>query len=158
MAYGIWFLPQQKSWHTTEAALQVSISAMTFDAWVQVEPTAGRGADVAGSLAQDDGDFKGALEEVILHSSNEFYRWHTELEAARISETEEKYQHYADTLKAHYVTCQALLGKVAGHIPSALQRTAASPMGDLMLCLDLVTLQLVCESVRCDGCRSKMVV
>ena len=79
---------------------------------MQVEATAGRVTDAPGRLAGEDGEFKGVLEEVVLHTSNEFYRWHTELEAARTSATEEKYQHYADTLKGHYASCQELLGKV----------------------------------------------
>ena len=45
----------------------------------------------AVSLSAEDKDAKGsgtALEEVVLQNSNQFYRWHTELEAARTLETE----------------------------------------------------------------------
>ena len=54
-----------------------------------------------------------ALEDVVLHTSNQFYRWHTELEAARTSETEEKYRQYAATLTGHLQACDDLIGKVA---------------------------------------------
>ena len=39
-------------------------------------------------------------------------RWHGELEAARTSETEEKYRRYAATLDAHLAGCQQILDKV----------------------------------------------
>ena len=54
----------------------------------------------------------GALEEVVLQNSSQFYRWHTELEAARTLETEQKYRNYADALKGHLTSCDDLLEKV----------------------------------------------
>ncbi len=54
----------------------------------------------------------GALEEVVLQNSSQFYRWHTELEAARTLETEQKYRNYADALKGHLTSCNHLLEKV----------------------------------------------
>ncbi len=57
-----------------------------------------------------------ALEEVVLQNSNQFYRWHTELEAARTLETEEKYRRYADTLCGHLASCDRLLEKVKSTI------------------------------------------
>ena len=39
------------------------------------------------------------LEDVVLHSTNQFYKWHSELEAAFASETEEKYRQYAADLQ-----------------------------------------------------------
>ncbi|KAK9817306.1 hypothetical protein WJX72_012420 [[Myrmecia] bisecta] len=60
----------------------------------------------------DAEELLGSLEEIILHSSNQFYKWHSELEAARTSETEEKYRQYAGTLSGHLQTCEALLAKV----------------------------------------------
>ena len=65
-----------------------------------------------------------ALEEVVLQNSNQFYRWHTELEAARTLEIEEKYRRYADTLSGHLASCDALLRKVGQSIVSALGDTA----------------------------------
>ena len=45
-------------------------------------------------------------------------RWHGELEAARNSETEEKYRRYAATLEAHLAGCQQILDKARA--PSSL--------------------------------------
>ncbi|EIE20882.1 Sec34-domain-containing protein [Coccomyxa subellipsoidea C-169] len=53
-----------------------------------------------------------SLEEVVLQNSSQFYRWHTELEAARTLETEQKYRNYADALKGHLTSCNHLLEKV----------------------------------------------
>ncbi len=55
---------------------------------------------------------RGALEDAVLQSSTQFYRWNSELEAARTTETEEKYRQYAATLKGHLQTCAGLLQKV----------------------------------------------
>ena len=67
-------------------------------------------------LSSEDKEAKGtvtALEEVVLQNSNQLYRWHTELEAARTLETEEKYRRYADTLSGHLASCDGLLEKVS---------------------------------------------
>ena len=72
-------------------------------------------APAVSSLSAEDKEATGAataLEEVVLQNSNQFCRWHTELEAARTLETEEKYRRYADTLSGHLSSCDALLGKV----------------------------------------------
>jgi hypothetical protein len=53
-----------------------------------------------------------ALEDVVLQTSSQFHRWHTELEAARTLETEAKYRRYADTLNGHLQACSGLLDKV----------------------------------------------
>jgi len=80
----------------------------------------------AVSLSAEDKDAKGsgtALEEVVLQNSNQFYRWHTELEAARTLETEEKYRRYADTLSGHLFSCDALLNKVCPAMPASCLAT-----------------------------------
>ncbi|BDA42423.1 Conserved oligomeric Golgi complex subunit 3 [Coccomyxa sp. Obi] len=66
------------------------------------------------SALEDKGEpmTSGALEEVVLQNSSHFYRWHTELEAARTLETEQKYRNYADALKGHLTSCDDLLEKV----------------------------------------------
>jgi len=51
------------------------------------------------------------LEDVILHSTNQFYKWHSELEAAFASETEEKYKQYAADLQGRLDSCADILGK-----------------------------------------------
>lgn len=57
-------------------------------------------------------DIQGSLEDAVLQSSTQFYRWNSELEAARTSETEEKYRQYAATLQGHLQTCGDLIQKV----------------------------------------------
>lgn len=54
----------------------------------------------------------GAAPDVALLNSHQFYKWHSDLEAAMKSETEEKYRQYVDTLTSHVVTCDAILGQV----------------------------------------------
>ena len=58
-----------------------------------------------------------ALEEVVLQNGNQFYRWHTELEAAQMIEREEKYRRYADTLSGHLASCDRLLEKASAFWP-----------------------------------------
>ena len=52
------------------------------------------------------------LEDVVLHSTNQFYKWHSELEAAFASETEEKYKQYATELQGRLDRCADILSKV----------------------------------------------
>lgn len=56
---------------------------------------------------------EGPLEEAVLENSNQFYRWHSELEAARILETEEKYKEYAASLRSHIGGLEAQQAKVS---------------------------------------------
>ena len=56
---------------------------------------------------------RGSLEEKVLENSNQFYRWHSELEAARTLETEEKYQQYAKSLRGHLQALEGLQDKVS---------------------------------------------
>lgn len=57
--------------------------------------------------------FQEELEDVVLHSTNQFYKWHSELEAAFASETEEKYKQYAAELQGRLDTCADILGKAS---------------------------------------------
>lgn len=52
------------------------------------------------------------FEDAVLHNSADFYKWHSELEATRTSETEEKFRRYAATLQGYLDACNELLGKV----------------------------------------------
>lgn len=45
------------------------------------------------------------LEDTVLHNTNQFYKWHAELEAAFTSETEEKYRQYASELQGRFQRC-----------------------------------------------------
>lgn len=53
------------------------------------------------------------IEDVVLHSTNQFYKWHSELEAAFASETEEKYKQYAAELQGRLNNCAEILGKAS---------------------------------------------
>ena len=59
------------------------------------------------------------LEDVVLHSTNQFYKWHSELEAAFAHETEEKYKQYATELEGRLSTCADILSKVRHQACSA---------------------------------------
>ena len=48
---------------------------------------------------QTEENVEGPLDEAVLENSNQFYRWHSELEAAQTLETEEKYKEYAASLR-----------------------------------------------------------
>eukprot|EP01025_Chloroclados_australasicus_P038139 TRINITY_DN3909_c1_g1_i10.p1 TRINITY_DN3909_c1_g1~~TRINITY_DN3909_c1_g1_i10.p1 ORF type:complete len:390 (-),score=43.57 TRINITY_DN3909_c1_g1_i10:253-1422(-) len=61
---------------------------------------------------QKSAAWSSALEDTVLRSAHDFYRWHSQLEAARTRETDEKYKQYADVLHDRLRTCQELLGKV----------------------------------------------
>lgn len=52
------------------------------------------------------------LSDLALANSHQFYKWHTDLEVAMKSETEEKYRQYVNTLTGHLNTCDELLGCV----------------------------------------------
>mmetsp|Transcript_26484 Transcript_26484/g.67336 ORF Transcript_26484/g.67336 Transcript_26484/m.67336 type:complete len:817 (-) Transcript_26484:272-2722(-) len=67
-------------------------------------------ADTAESHTKDA--YVGTLEDAVLHNTNQFHKWHTELEAACASEMEEKYKRYADLLNNHLKLCEGILGKV----------------------------------------------
>ncbi|MEW5317182.1 MAG: hypothetical protein WDW38_008507 [Sanguina aurantia] len=67
-------------------------------------------AESSDSQAKDA--FVGTLEDAVLHNTNQFHKWHSELEAACASETEEKYKRYADLLNSHLRSTEAILGKV----------------------------------------------
>lgn len=71
------------------------------------------------------------LEDVVLHSTNQFYKWHSELEAAFASETEEKYKQYAAELQGRLDTCADILGK------ASRQACLASFMLSAMTCSQL---------------------
>ncbi|XP_047256817.1 conserved oligomeric Golgi complex subunit 3 isoform X2 [Capsicum annuum] len=50
--------------------------------------------------------------EAVLVNTNQFYKWFADLEAAMKSETEEKYQHYVNTLTEQIQTCDSILQQV----------------------------------------------
>jgi hypothetical protein len=68
-------------------------------------------ADSAAPHTKGD-SFVGTLEDAVLQNANQFHKWHTELEAACASETEEKYKQYAQLLQNHLASCDNLQGQV----------------------------------------------
>ena len=62
---------------------------------------------------QEAGNSDTALEDAILENSNQFHRWHSELEAARVLGTEEKFQNYAVTLRQHLASLDELQNKAS---------------------------------------------
>lgn len=72
-------------------------------------------APVASSSNRDDTSaaVQAEFEDIVLHSTNQFYKWHSELEAAFASETEEKYKQYAAELQGRLDRCADILGKAS---------------------------------------------
>jgi len=64
------------------------------------------------------------IEDVVLHSTNQFYKWHSELEAAFASETEEKYKQYAAELQGRLDSCAEILRKASSLLWHNLCRSA----------------------------------
>ena len=72
---------------------------------------AGEGSAATGA-STDGAQVPGAaLDDAVLQNSHSFYEWHSELEAARKSKTEEKYRRYAATLEAYVAASQNILTK-----------------------------------------------
>ncbi|KAG2444178.1 hypothetical protein HYH02_009116 [Chlamydomonas schloesseri] len=79
-------------------------------------PSTGSGssgaAAAATAAAVSKDSYVGTLEDAVLHNTSQFHKWHSELEAACASETEEKYKRYADLLNCHVQSCETILHKV----------------------------------------------
>jgi hypothetical protein len=102
---------------------------------VSEEPTA---AVTAAPGASGD-SFVGSLEEAVLHNANQFHKWHTELEAACASETEEKYKQYAQLLRNHLGACDALQEQVCvtvGVLRAAGREGWAGGCRSVCVCVD----------------------
>lgn len=81
--------------------------------YLQLTQGSGAAQPVASSR---EGPLKAAqehIEDVVLHSTNQFYKWHSELQAAFASETEEKYKQYAAELQGRLESCAEILGKAS---------------------------------------------
>ncbi|KAG1657780.1 hypothetical protein FOA52_012858 [Chlamydomonas sp. UWO 241] len=67
-----------------------------------------------GGSAKGGGEssYVGTLEDAVLRNTNQFHKWHSELEAACALEMEEKYKRYADLLNSHWSSCESILGQV----------------------------------------------
>ncbi len=70
-----------------------------------------RSSDTQGAQKEN---YVGTLEDAVLHNTNQFHKWHSELETACASEMEEKYKRYADLLNSHLRSSEGILGQVSG--------------------------------------------
>ncbi len=92
--------------------LQVAEDASTSAPSAPASSTGVTGAaGAAGSAGRRD-SYAGTLEDAVLQNTNQFYKWHTELESACASETEQKYKQYADLLNGHLMACEGIQLKV----------------------------------------------
>lgn len=73
---------------------------------------AGGGAEQADGEGDESLPAVTSLDEQVLQNAHQFYLWHGEMEAARTSETEEKYRRYGEVLVGHLGTCGQLLSQV----------------------------------------------
>lgn len=67
--------------------------------------------------------YEGTLEDAVLRNTNQFHKWHAELDAACALEMEEKYKRYADLLNSHLASCEGILGQVG-----STSSTSGGPM------------------------------
>jgi len=65
-----------------------------------------------GAAKGGDSGYVGSLKDAVLRNTNQFHKWHSELEAACASEMEEKYKRYADLLNSHLASCDSILSQV----------------------------------------------
>ncbi|KAG8471879.1 hypothetical protein CXB51_036401 [Gossypium anomalum] len=91
--------------------LSHAVAERPFPANLAQERTSGQ--DKVLSISTTDDNFRDseAIDEILVNS-NQFYKWFTDLESALRSETEEKYQHYVDTLIDRIQTCDDILRQV----------------------------------------------
>ncbi|WIA18992.1 hypothetical protein OEZ85_003659 [Tetradesmus obliquus] len=100
-------------------ALAQAVGQRPFPAHLVDEPATAAEAALSsassGSAAKAAGgtdSYTGSLEDAVLHNANQFHKWHTELEAACASETEQKYKRYAGLLGGYLALCDGLQDKV----------------------------------------------
>ena len=109
-------MPQEKTQNEKKMPVQPACM-QTIESYGQVLHSQEARTSTAETKA-DESALEGPLEEAVLENSNQFYRWHSELEAARTLETEEKYKEYAGSLKAHIAGLDAQHTKVSSSFAS----------------------------------------
>ncbi|KAJ8774581.1 hypothetical protein K2173_017027 [Erythroxylum novogranatense] len=74
----------------------------------------GSGQENGGLTVSTKDNSLGQAQDIdaVLVNTNQFYKWFTDLELAMKSETEEKYQHYVNTLTERIQTCDDILHQV----------------------------------------------
>jgi hypothetical protein len=80
-------------------------------AYLQLLEEASTVAQGKATGSQEDG-YDGNLDDAVLQNANQFHKWHSELEAACATETEQKYQQYAQLLISHLQACESIQKKV----------------------------------------------
>ncbi|XP_022750025.1 conserved oligomeric Golgi complex subunit 3-like isoform X3 [Durio zibethinus] len=91
--------------------LSHAVAERPFPSNLAQERTSGQ--DTGLSVSTKDKNFGDSEAiEAILVNTNQFYKWFTDLELAMRSETEEKYQHYVNTLTDQIRTCDDILRQV----------------------------------------------
>ncbi len=83
------------------------------------QPATHDGQGGGGAVQAKNDSYEGTLEDAVLRNTNQFHKWHSELEAACASEMEEKYKRYADLLNSHFSSCESILGQV-GRAPRGM--------------------------------------
>ncbi|KAM7489703.1 hypothetical protein LguiB_027187 [Lonicera macranthoides] len=92
-------------------ALSHAVSERPFPPNLSRDSISGQDNGLSNSTKQYSVEESGAVETALVNT-NEFYKWFTDLEAAMKSETEEKYQHYVNTLTERIQTCDGILQQV----------------------------------------------
>ncbi|TYH66158.1 hypothetical protein ES332_D06G104100v1 [Gossypium tomentosum] len=91
--------------------LSHAVAERPFPANLAQERTSGQDAGLSVSTKDNNFGDSGAIEAILVNT-NQFYKWFTDLELAMRSETEEKYQHYVNTLTDRIQTCDDILRQV----------------------------------------------
>ena len=87
------------------------ISYVQWALCLQLSEEASVAAQDQATCSQDEG-YDGNLDDAVLQNANQFHKWHSELEAACATETEQKYQQYAQLLISHLQACESIQRKV----------------------------------------------
>ncbi|KAK8973178.1 hypothetical protein V6N11_049525 [Hibiscus sabdariffa] len=91
--------------------LSHAVAEPPFPANLAQERTSGQDNGLSVSTKANNFGDSGAIEAILVNT-NQFYKWFTDLESAMRSETEEKYQHYVNTLTDRIQTCDDILRQV----------------------------------------------
>ncbi|GMJ07578.1 Conserved Oligomeric Golgi Complex 3 [Hibiscus trionum] len=91
--------------------LSHAVAERPFPANLAQERTSGQDTGLSVSTKANNFGDSGAIEAILVNT-NLFYKWFTDLESAMRSETEEKYQHYVNTLTDRIQTCDDILQQV----------------------------------------------
>ncbi|XP_054806000.1 conserved oligomeric Golgi complex subunit 3 [Prosopis cineraria] len=103
--------PLTEQQQTAIVSLSHAVAERAMPAKLAVDNAAVHEIGLTVSTKDKSLDNSGAIEEIMVNT-NQFYKWFTDLESAMKSETEEKYQHYVNTLTERIQTCDDILQQV----------------------------------------------